>query len=159
MVPVVPTAAAEPNGAIARLVIPSIGVDAAVEVKGIEADGAMQAPGAPDIASWYDFSSHPVDVGNAVFAGHLDYAGYGPAVFWRLDELQPGDVIQVHLQDGKVLTYRVSGVRPFAATDNASSVVASTGKPTITLITCEGTFDSNERAYDERLVVTGDRID
>lgn len=144
---------------ITRFVIPSIGVDSAVEVKSLGPEGVMQAPGAPDIVSWYDFSSQPVDGGNAVFAGHLDYAGYGPAVFWRLGEVQPDDVIEVSLQDGRIVKYLVTAVRSFAATDDASEVVASSGKPTITLITCNGTFDSEAGAYDERLVVTGDRID
>lgn len=144
---------------ITRLVIGAIGVDAAVEIKSLDGDGVMQTASAPDIVSWYDFSSQPVDGGNVVFAGHLDYAGYGPAVFWRLGELQPGNVIEVYQQDGTIVTYVVTSVRPFAATDDASAVVASTGRPTITLITCNGVFDSDNRAYDERLVITGDRVD
>jgi LPXTG-site transpeptidase (sortase) family protein len=158
-VPIVPTDVPETYAPITRLLIPSIGVDAAVEVKSIGADGVMQAPGAPDVVTWYDFSSPPAGDGNAVFAGHLDYAGYGPAVFWRLGDLQGNDVIEVFQQDGTNVRYRVTSVRPFAATDDARAVIASTGRPTITLITCEGTFDGQARAYDQRLVVTGDRID
>lgn len=159
VVPVDQTSTPGTYAAITRLLIPRIDVDAAVEVKSLDPDGVMQTPGAPDVVSWYDFSSQPVDEGNAVFAGHLDYAGYGPAVFWRLDELGPEDVIEVHQQDGTILRYRVTSVRPFAATDDASGIVASAGRPTITLITCDGAFDSENRSYDERLVVTGDRID
>jgi len=156
---VVPTETRTSYAPIARLLVPSIGIDAAVGVKSFDADGAMQTPGAPDVVVWYDFSSQPINDGNAVFAGHLDYANYGPAVFWRLGELQPGDAIEVYLGDGTIVRYRVTSIRPYAATDDASGVVASTGRPTITLITCDGAFDAVERAYDERLVVTGDRID
>ncbi len=159
-VPLVPTESpAEPHVPIMRLVIPAIGVDAEVETRSVDSDGAMQTPGGPAVVSWYDFSSQPQDDGNAVFAGHLDYAGYGPAVFWDLRALAAGDVIEVHQQDGNIVQYRVTEVRPFAATDDAGEVVSSKGRPTITLITCDGTFDSNQRAYDQRLVVTGDRID
>lgn len=158
-VPIVPTDTSISYAPISRLLIPRIGVDTSVETKSLDPGGVMQTPSAPDVASWYDFSSHPVGEGNAVFAGHLDYASYGPAVFWRLGELRPGDVIEVQLQDGTVLPYRVTSVQIFAATDDASNVVASAGRPTITLITCDGAFDSEGRAYDERLVVTGDRID
>jgi sortase (surface protein transpeptidase) len=49
-------------------------------------------------------------------------------------------------------------VRPFPATDDASAVVTSAGHPTITLITCDGAFDRADREYDQRLVVTGDRV-
>jgi LPXTG-site transpeptidase (sortase) family protein len=153
-----PTGLPASHAPTARLVVPSIGVNAAVETKSVDQDGTMQSPSGPDVASWYDFSSQPGGSGNSVYAGHLDYAGYGPAVFWYLGELQPGDVIEVHLQDGSVLTYHVSAVQIFAASDDASSVVASSGRPTITLITCDGAFDSDGRSYDKRLVVTGDRV-
>ncbi len=149
----------EPYLPIARLVIPSIGIDAAVEVRGVNPDGVMQTPGGPDVVAWYDFSSPPDGGGNAVFAGHLDYAGYGPAVFWDLHELQAGDLIEVYMQDGTMVLYRVTEVRSFAADDDPSEAVSSKGRPTITLITCDGSFDSGLREYDERLVVTGDRVD
>lgn len=155
-VPAIPTVEPVAIGATTRLQIPAIGVDAAIEVKSLDPDGAMQAPGAPDVVAWYDFSATPGTSGNAVLAGHLDYAGYGPAVFWRLGDLQPGDVIDVSRPDGTYVQYYVTTVRPFAATDDASVVVASTTNPTITLITCAGTFDRADRAYDERLVVTAE---
>lgn len=158
-VPIIPTEIPETYAAITRLVIPSIGVDAAVEVKSVGSDGVMQSPSGPEVVTWYDFSSPPSGAGNAVFAGHLDYAGYGPAIFWRLGELQPGDEIEVYQQDGTTLRYGVTSIRPFAATDDARAVIGSTGSPTITLITCDGAFDGQARAYDQRLVVTGDRID
>ena len=158
-VPIVPTDIPETYASITRIRIPSIGVDAVVEVKSVGSDGVMQTPSAPDVVTWYDFSSLPAGDGNAVFAGHLDYAGYGPAVFWRLGELQPGDVTEVYQQDGTILRYVVTAVRPFAATDDARGVIGSTGRPTITLITCVGVFDGEARSYDQRLVVSGDRID
>lgn len=156
---VLPSATPVSYAPLARLRIPSIGVDAAVETKSLDPDGTMQSPGAPDVVSWYDFSAQPVADGNAVFAGHVDYAGYGPAVFWRLGELQLGDIIEVAAQDGMLRRYQVTTVRPFEATADASGVVASAGKPTITLITCDGTFDQDTRAYNQRLVVTGERVD
>ncbi|HUG16966.1 MAG TPA: sortase [Thermomicrobiales bacterium] len=154
-----PTTAPAGYAPITRLIISSIGVDAAVEVKTLEPDGEMQAPSDPDIAAWYDFSSQPVEAGNAVFSGHLDYADYGQAVFWRLGELTQGDLIEVVHQDGVVVRYRVTSIQPFAATDNATAIVASTGVAAITIITCQGTFDPASREYDERLVVTGLRVD
>jgi LPXTG-site transpeptidase (sortase) family protein len=155
----VPASVATVYAPMTRLRIQSVGIDSSIEVKTIGPDGVMQAPGGPDIVTWYDFSSQSIDDGNAVFAGHLDYAGYGPAVFWRLGDVQPGDVIEVHHADGVVVRYAVTSVQPFSASDDASSVVASHGRPTITLITCDGDFDPAGRAYADRLVVTGDRID
>jgi LPXTG-site transpeptidase (sortase) family protein len=152
-------ATVRPQAPIKRLTIPDIGVDASVEVKTVDSDGVMQAPNSSSVVAWYDFSAQPGTNGNAVFAGHLDYAGVGPAVFWRLDQLEPGDEINITDGDGKSFRYRVTSVRSYSATADASQIVASVGKPTITLITCNGTFDRSKSEYDQRIVVTGTLID
>ena len=144
---------------ITGLLIPAIHVDAPVEVKGLDGNGVMQAPDSPGVVAWYDFSAQPDGHGNAVFAGHLDYAGVGPAVFWRLDQLQSGDAIEVTEQDGSVFHYQVTSVRYYSATVDATQVVASTGTPTITLITCSGSFDRKTQEYNQRIVVTGKQVE
>ena len=154
-----PTTTPEPQSRVRRLAISTIGVDAPVEIKSVDNNGVMQAPSSANVVSWYDFSAPPGTEGNAVFAGHLDYAGVGPAVFWRLGQLQSGGEITVTDQDGRSFRYRVASVRTYSATTDASPIVASTGKPTITLITCDGTFNHDTGEYDERIVVTGDLID
>jgi len=72
----------------ARLVIPRIGVDAPVTVKGLDPNGVMQNPNGPEDVAWYDFTSRPGQGGNAVFSGHLDYQDCGPAIFARLREMK-----------------------------------------------------------------------
>ncbi len=159
-----PTAAGSPAAttaqpaAVPRLVIPSIGVDAPVETKSLDADGVMQAPDSPAVVAWYDFSAQPGATGNTVFAGHLDFAGVGPAVFWHLSELVIGDEIEVINKNGTLVHYRVSSVRSYSATGDASAIVASTSDPTITLITCNGSYDRSKGEYDQRIVVTGDLV-
>ena len=144
---------------ITRLVIPGVGIDASIEVLGIDADGAMQSPSGPEVVAWYNFSSLPHEPGNAVFAGHLDYAGYGAAIFWRLGDVQIGDVVEVHHADGTIVRYGITSVAPYSASEDAGAVVTSRGRSEITLITCDGEFDQQGRAYPDRLVVSGDRID
>jgi LPXTG-site transpeptidase (sortase) family protein len=153
-----PERALDQQPPITRLLIPAIGVDAAVEVKSIDADGVMQSPDSAWSIAWYDFSARPEDEGNAVFSGHLDYWGVGPAVFWQLGDLKSGDEITVTMQDGSVVAYQVTSVESFPATADASPVVASTGVPMITMITCDGRFDPATQEYDQRIVVTGHRI-
>ncbi len=150
-----PEATTAQHAAAPRLVIPSIGVDAPVETKSLDADGVMQAPDSPAVVAWYDFSAQPGATGNTVFAGHLDFAGVGPAVFWHLSELAIGDDINVTNRNGKTVHYRVSSVRSYSATGDASGVVAPTSDPTITLITCNGSYDRSKGEYNERIVVTG----
>lgn len=141
-----------------RLVIASIGVDAPIEVIGVDADNVMQTPSLPTSVGWYDFSAHPGEAGNIVFAGHVDYHDYGKAVFWYLDQLQPGDTIDVYTDRGTIVTYRVTDIGSIDANADAQSVIAPTSTPTITLITCEGHFDPSTRHYDRRLVVKGDLV-
>jgi len=182
--PVPPTVVApEPtpvpsDAPVARLVIPRIKVDAAIQVLGLSSDGAMQDPKGPKEVGWYDltrsfenFSSYPGWGGNAVFAGHVDYINYGPAVFWRLKELQPDDEVDVRLADGTGYTYKVTSMDSLTEKANGDLVSAASGAPVqvtdivgpvgrevITLITCEGTFNTRTREYDKRLVVRADRV-
>jgi LPXTG-site transpeptidase (sortase) family protein len=163
-----PTATTEPTGtpsppvvtaAPARLVIPKIGVDAPVTPKGLRPDGFMDTPDGPKDVAWYVFSARPGMSGNAVLSGHLDYHDYGAAVFWRLKELQQGDLIEVRLDDGSVLRYQVSLKLSYdARTAPVPDIIGPTSKEVVTLITCGGTFDSGSRSYSNRLVVRADRV-
>ena len=146
------------NAALARLRAPSVAIDAPVEVLGLDASGVMANPSGPEVVAWYDFSSRPGFGGNAVFAGHLDYANYGPAIFWRLRELQPLDQIIVDLEDGTSLVYTVLQARTYdAATAPVGEIVGPTEGEMITLITCAGKFDRRTRQYEQRLIVRAAR--
>lgn len=116
--------------------IPAIQVDTDVEPARI-VDGIMQDPSGPWIVAWYSQTDRLGVPGNAVFAGHLDYYGVGPAVFWRLQELQPGDVIEITGNNGHLYRYRVEWVRSY---DTEAAPVAEIVGPTpgesVTLITC-----------------------
>jgi LPXTG-site transpeptidase (sortase) family protein len=147
-----------------RLVIPSIDVDAEFTVKAVGTDGQMPNPNGPEDVAWYDFSQWPGlgglpdKGGNIVMAGHVDYINYGPAVFWRLDELKPGDQVQIHLADGTVATYEVEFnkvVDPSSATD-WSGLVSATADESVTLITCSGEFEAGH--YSNRQIIWGRRV-
>jgi LPXTG-site transpeptidase (sortase) family protein len=163
-----PTTTAEPTAtpsppvvtaAPARLLIPKIGVDAPVTPKGLRPDGFMDTPNGPEDVAWYVLSARPGMGGNAVLSGHLDYHDYGAAVFWRLKELQQGDLVEVRLDDGSVLRYQVSLKLSYdARTAPVQEIIGPTGKEVVTLITCGGTFDSESRNYSHRLVVRADRV-
>jgi LPXTG-site transpeptidase (sortase) family protein len=145
---------AGPPPAVTRIVVPRAGIDAAVITLGVDSDGVMQSPHEPDVVAWYDFSGHPGRGSNAVFAGHVDYHDYGPAVFWHLRELELNDEIQVDLADGTSLTYRVISSQSYAADDAPiGEIVGPTAVESVTLITCTGSFDQSSRQYNQRLVV------
>jgi len=149
------------DAAIASLVIPRFGIDAPVQVKGVDARNVMQPPDGPRNVAWYDFSSKPGRPGNAVFSGHVDYVSYGPAVFWHLTDLVAGDVVEVHLQDGTVYSYAVETLQSVPAEpteDQLRDIVGPSTSDVITLITCGGTFNPATHQYDHRTVVRAKRV-
>ncbi|MEQ1824258.1 MAG: class F sortase, partial [Fimbriimonadaceae bacterium] len=65
--------------------IPAIQVDAEIERRPV-VDGVMADPTGPYVIAWYGATSKLGIGGNVVLAGHVDYAGVGPAVFARIAE-------------------------------------------------------------------------
>jgi LPXTG-site transpeptidase (sortase) family protein len=143
----------------ARLRIPAIGVDAPVEVR-TTVGTDMQDPTGPWVVAWYDDSARPGAGGNAVFAGHLDYPGVGPAAFARLGDLGRGDEVVVRGDDGAVERYRVVWSRAYPAVGGPwVELTGPTPGEVATLITCDGPWDADRGTYRDRLVVRAARVD
>ncbi len=144
---------------IARIAIPAIGVNAPVVVKSLDPSGVMQAPDTPTDVAWYDFTSLPGRGSNIVLAGHVDFAGVGPAVFWDLWRLGPGDVVELHLVDGSVAIYRVVSTETVVeASAPVEQIVGPTPGEVVTLITCAGNYNPMTGRYDQRLIVRAERV-
>ncbi len=143
------------NALITRIRIPTIGVDAPVVVKGLDAGRRMMAPDLPDQVAWYDFTALPGQGSNIVLAGHVDFVGVGPAVFWDLWRLRVGDVVELELGDGRVSRYRVTGLETVEEVRApVERIVGSTSEERLTLITCAGNYNPATGRYDQRLIVT-----
>lgn len=152
-------AGTEPPGSLPRLVIPKIGVDAPVVEKGLRADLVMEAPDGPWDVAWYGFTAKPGQGGNAVFSGHVDYIGVGPAVFWDLHRLQPGDTVEVHWDAATAVQYRVITAAVYdEATAPVLQIIGPTEREAVTLITCAGDFNRQTGRYDQRLIVRAERV-
>ncbi|MCA9858359.1 MAG: class F sortase, partial [Thermomicrobiales bacterium] len=93
-----------------RLRIPSIGVDAEIEITTV-VDGVMTNPVDPWNAGWYESFSRPGEWTNTVIAGHRDWWGYGPVVFWKLGNVQSGDKIYLLGADSAGATHIVDSVQ------------------------------------------------
>lgn len=137
-------------------------VDAQVEVQEI-VDGVMLNPSGPFVVSWYRETGRLGARDNVVMAGHLDYWDVGEAVFYKLGQLEEGDVIEVTGDDGTVYRYRVEWVRNFEVAKLGAKelreIVGKTDTETLTLITCGGPFDYDRGEYLERMIVRAHRID
>jgi sortase (surface protein transpeptidase) len=141
--------------------IPSIGVRSRLVRLGLQADGSLQAPPDWDTPGWYGDGSTPgqVDSNPAVIAGHVD-SRTGPAVFYRLRDLKPGDQVIVRRDDGVVARFTVDGSRSFAKTAFPDAEVygaVDTVTPQLRLITCTGSFDRKAGRYRDDLVVFAHR--
>jgi len=150
-----------PGPALARSLplavdIPAIGVSSGLLYLGLNPDGTIAVPSlysAPDEAAWYKYSATPGQRGTSVIEGHLD-TDRGPAVFFRLGALRPGNQIDVRLADGITAVFRVTGVRSYAKSHfPANTVYGATGYAALHLITCGGAFDFASGHYLSSTVV------
>jgi len=116
----IPTPA--PDQAI-RIQIPAINIDAPV----VQGDGWEQLKKG---VGQHIGSADPGQEGNVVLSAHNDVYG---ELFRYLDKLQPGDQVILYTQQ-RQYTYIVD--RTVLVEPTAVEVMASTGSPTVTLISC-----------------------
>jgi hypothetical protein len=124
--------------------IPSIGVHSSLLHLGVNENGSLQVPSlatSADKAAWYKYSATPGQIGASVIEGHVD-SDRGPAVFFRLGALRPGDAIDVRLANGVTAVFRVTGVREYAKSKFPARIIyGTTDYAALRLITCGGAFD------------------
>jgi len=136
--------------------IPAIGVRSRLLRLGLNPDGTIQVPSlvtSAGEAAWYKYSVTPGQIGTAVIEGHVD-SYQGPAVFFRLGALRPGDKIDVTLADGVTAVFRVTGVREYAKDEFPTTMVYGPADyAALRLITCGGVFDNATGHYLSSVVV------
>ncbi|MGE5133575.1 MAG: class F sortase [Gemmatimonadota bacterium] len=136
--------------------IPAIGVHSRLLHLGLSTRGTMQVPSLATQAgqaAWYRYSATPGQLGASVIEGHVD-TYVGPAVFFRLGALRPGNKVEVRLADGVTAVFRVTGVRLYAKTRYpAQTIYRAPGYPALRLVTCGGAFDYATRSYRSSVVV------
>jgi len=135
--------------------IPKIAITAKIEQVGI-VQGVMQVPEDAWNVGWYSSLAKPGDRTNVVMAGHKDWWGIGPVVFWNLEQLQPGDKVYLRGDDGKGATYVVTESFYVDASVDAGDIIGDHGFETLTLITCGGSFNGAE--YTSRAIIRAERI-
>lgn len=140
-----------------RLVISKIGVEGNVVPVGTEADGKMASPGTADDVGWW--AGRKAGEGNLLLDGHHDWNGK-VGVFYRLEELKPGDTVEVHgSKDSQKLVYRIIWVKNYDRKIDATDLLGNKeNKQVATLITCGGTFDTIARTHRERIVARAELV-
>ncbi len=133
--------------------IPRIGITSSLQALGLNEDSSIQAPTEWQEAGWFAAGVEPGQPGPAVIAGHVDSVD-GPAVFYRVDELVPGDEVLVDRADGSTVRFLVTGSDRFPKDEFPTEVVygPATG-PELRLVTCGGPFDRSSGHYRQNVVV------
>lgn len=136
----------------ARLLIPSLNLDAAVEDVGVDASGAMETPRNLWNVGWFSAGPAPGGPGDAVMDGHLGLPG-SPLVFSGLAKLRVGDLIRVVGADGTTRDFSVTSTASWSATSHPSGLFDTAGDSRLSLITCAGAYLRSSQTYADRLVV------
>jgi hypothetical protein len=135
--------------------IPAIGVDARIIPLGLGPGDIVNVPSltTPMLTSWFDGGVTPGQVGPAVLFGHVDSAVTGPAVFYRLGNLRPGNLVYVTRADHRTAVFQVDAVDLYSESSFPDTAIyASTAAPVLRLITCGGQFDTQTHLYLDRTV-------
>jgi sortase A len=135
-----------------RLVIPEMNLDAGIR-EAVQTTSQQSGQFYEDSLIPYDAVGHivstanPGELGNMVISGHHNLIGpnqFGKGLFGGLWDLQVGDAIYVFDRSGRAFAYTVArsynvkeGGESFAVREqHASEILADTGEPILTLITC-----------------------
>ena len=135
--------------------IPAIGVHSELLRLGVNPDGTIRcrrSSGRADEAG-RRVLGHPGQYGASVIEGHVD-SRQGPAVFFRLGALRPGNKVEVRLADGVTAVFRVTGVRQYAKSRFPARIIYGASRHAVLhLITCSGAFDFSTGHYLSSTVV------
>jgi Sortase domain len=149
-------APALPRSVPTRIQIPAIGVDAPITATGLDRDGSVEVPplDEPGLTGWYRPGAAPGQRGSAVILGHVDSRKDGPAVFYQLKRLRPGDPIEVRRRDGRTAVFQVDSVERFPRSSFPTArVYGPLDYPGLRLVTCGGNFDYQRHEYQDNVLV------
>lgn len=132
--------------------IPVIEVWAQLGGLGLEEDGTLEVPSDYGATGWYVNGPRPGETGPAVVAGHVDSRD-GPAVFFRLRQLEADDLVHIVYASGYVATFRIAQLEQYGKDDFPTQrVYGDVDAPELRLITCGGAFDRSSGHYRANLV-------
>jgi LPXTG-site transpeptidase (sortase) family protein len=137
----------------ASIEIPALDVNTEIEKVGRLENGQMGVPKGFDTVGWFGEGAKPGAPGNAVMAGHVD-SKTGPAIFYKLENLEKGDEVIVRNNEGKTLTFKVTGKEKYDRKNApVDKIFDYSYGSKLNLITCTGNFNRDEGTHEERLVV------
>jgi sortase (surface protein transpeptidase) len=148
-----PAALAVARSVPLELSIPAIGLTVSLSELGLNSNDTVEVPTNFQQPGWYEYGPSPGQLGSSVILGHVD-SYLGPAVFFQLRTLRPGDTVDVTLADGVITHFVVRQVAMYLKADFPTQLVyGSHGSSALQLVTCGGVFDSQTGHYLSNVVV------
>ena len=138
-----------------RLIIRSIHVNRPLLQLDLTSGGQLAAPPLDRASTpgWYRRSPTPGNVGPAIIAGHVD-SDNGPAVFYNLSVLHPGEKVRVERSDHLTAVFRITRVQAFSKKAfPTKQVYGHLEVAGLRLITCSGPYVSSRGGYQDNTVV------
>lgn len=131
----------------------AVGITSTLGQVAVNPDGTIEVPTDYSQAGWYRLGPTPGELGPAVILGHVDSLK-GPAVFYNLSSMRPGQTIDVTRVDNTVAHFRVDAINTYRRdqfpTDAVYGPINYAG---LRLITCGGAYDKKAKAYESNVVV------
>ncbi|SDJ46702.1 LPXTG-site transpeptidase (sortase) family protein [Salimicrobium halophilum] len=133
--------------------IPAIKVNAPVIATDLDENNEMIVPDNGEEVAWFEPGREPGSQGNAVLAGHVDDYN-GPAVFFDLEKLQPGDEIEITDENDVTMTFVVDKLEAYPLGEAPlREVFGPEDDRKMNLLTCTGLYNASAGTHEERLVV------
>lgn len=124
----------------------------------MQPDRTLSVPRNFSDVGWWSDGPHPGAAGAALVAGHVSSKS-GPAVFWHLADLRAGDRITVDRADHTSAVFQVVGKASYPRSSFPDEVVYRvSGKPSLHLVTCDGSFDPAIGHHEDNLIVFADLV-
>ncbi len=123
-----------------------------VRAVGLQLDGQLEVPDETEIG-WYRYGATAGQPGATVLAAHVSWnRTQGP--FARLGNVEPGDRVEVELDDGTVRRYEVTERAVYGKLElPRERIWRTTGDESLVLITCGGDYNPDIRRFRQNIVV------
>ena len=142
------------RSAPSRLIIPKINLDTTfVPPLELNADQSISVPDSYTEVGWYTYGATPGEIGPSVILGHVDSYD-GPAVFFKLGQLEAGDEVMVEREDGTTAIFIVESKERIPQ-DNfpTEKVYGQINHAGLRLVTCTGVYNHGTPKYSHNLIV------
>ncbi len=137
-----------------KLEIAAIGLKVNIVIVGADHDGRMSVPSDNKTVSWWKFGAIPGEMGSAVLAGHYKLEDGTPGVFYDLNRVKVGDLINMADEFGAKQKFKVREIKIFKVEDfPLNEVYANSGGKYLNLVTCAGNYLTKVKDYSHRLVI------